>query len=273
MLIADAQVHIWAPNTPQRPWRPNQTPHRPEPLRADELLKEMDAAGVSRAILISPFWDGPRNDFVLEAAHRHPDRFAVMGRMDNDPPPKPGMIVKWRDQPGMLGLRYSISQRDPNATLEGMDWAWKEAEQGGVPFMVLAPHALSESVDRIAARHPGLKLIMSHLGITSGLKDDAAFKDLDKLLALAKRPNIAVKVSALPTYTSDRYPYRALHPYLRRVYDSFGPKRMFWGTDFARLPCTYKQSITMFTEEIPWLSADDKEWIMGRGLCEWLRWK
>jgi hypothetical protein len=29
----------------------------------------------------------------------------------------------------------------------------------------------------------------------------------------------------------------------------------------------------MFTEEIPWLSAGDKEWIMGRGVCEWLGWK
>jgi hypothetical protein len=28
----------------------------------------------------------------------------------------------------------------------------------------------------------------------------------------------------------------------------------------------------MFTEEMPWLSADDKAWIMGRGLCAWLGW-
>lgn len=69
------------------------------------------------------------------------------------------------------------------------------------------------------------------------------------------------------------YPYRALHPYLRRVYDAFGPKRMFWGTDLARLPCTYRQAVTMFTEEIPWLTRVDKEWIMGRALCEWLGWK
>jgi hypothetical protein len=27
------------------------------------------------------------------------------------------------------------------------------------------------------------------------------------------------------------------------------------------------------SEEIPWLSADDKEWILGRGVCEWLGWK
>jgi len=29
----------------------------------------------------------------------------------------------------------------------------------------------------------------------------------------------------------------------------------------------------MFTEELPWLSAKDKELIMGRALCGWLDWK
>jgi hypothetical protein len=47
---------------------------------------------------------------------------------------------------------------------------------------------------------------------------------------------------------------------------------MFWGTDLSRLPCTYRQAIDMVTTEIPWLSAEDKAWIMGRGLCEWLDW-
>ncbi|HTD89539.1 MAG TPA: hypothetical protein VK663_02670, partial [Burkholderiales bacterium] len=74
------------------------------------------------------------------------------------------------------------------------------------------------------------------------------------------------------TYTSDPYPFRSVHPYLRQVYDAFGPKRIFWGTDFSRLTCTYREAITMFTEELPWLSAGDKEWIMGRALCQWLGW-
>ena len=63
-----------------------------------------------------------------------------------------------------------------------------------------------------------------------------------------------------------------MHPYLRRVFDAFGPRRMFWGTDLTRLPCTYRQAITLFTEELPWLSADDQEWVMGRGPCDWLGW-
>jgi hypothetical protein len=47
---------------------------------------------------------------------------------------------------------------------------------------------------------------------------------------------------------------------------------MFWGTDLSILPCSYKQSIAMFTEEMPWLSSEDLEWIMGRGISKWLRW-
>jgi hypothetical protein len=35
----------------------------------------------------------------------------------------------------------------------------------------------------------------------------------------------------------------------------------------------HRQAITMFTEEILWLTAGDKEWNMGRGICEWLGWK
>ena len=272
MFIADAQVHIWTASTPDRPWRPGQHPHREKPLEADELLREMDAAGVRRAVLISPFWDGPRNDLVLQAARLHPDRFAVMGRLDNDPPPTREQIPTWRRQPGMLGLRCSINRRS-TASLEGLDWLWGEAEKAGVPIMILAPHAMMHLVDRIAGRYPELKLVMSHLGLTSDQRDEEAFRDLGKLLELARRPNVAVKASALPAYTSDSYPYRALHPYLRRVFDAFGPKRIFWGSDLARMPCSYRQVITMFTEEIPWLTDEDKEWIMGRGLCEWLGWQ
>ena len=29
----------------------------------------------------------------------------------------------------------------------------------------------------------------------------------------------------------------------------------------------------MFTEEMPWLKGRDLEWVMGRGLCEWIGWR
>lgn len=276
MFIADAQVHIWAADTLERPWRDGPVkPHRATPFGAEELLREMDAAGVARAILVPPSWESDRNDVVLAAAQRWPERFAVMGRMSMEAPESRAKIAGWRDQRGMLGLRCSFNRPkwSPALTEGRVDWLWQESEKAGMPLMVIVTHPMVHLIDRVAEQYPRLKLTLCHLALQSSKKDEEAFRDLDLLLAIAKRPNVAVKISALPTYTNDVYPYRALHPYLRRVYDAFGPQRMFWGTDLARLPCTYRQAVTMITEEIPWLSADDKAWIMGRGLCEWLGWK
>ncbi|MBI4190197.1 MAG: amidohydrolase [Betaproteobacteria bacterium] len=274
IFITDSQVHIWCADTPERPWRAGERSHR-QPLGADELLREMDAAGVHRAVLVPPFLDGDRNDLVLEAARLHPDRFAAMGRVDLDAPASRELIPTWRQQPGMLGFRYPFHRPLLTSALteERVDWLWEGAEKAGVPIMIHAPHAMVHLFDRVAERYPGLRLVMDHLALPMRKQDEEAFRDLDKLLAIAKRPNVAVKTSALPCYTSDPYPYRRLHPYIRRVYDAFGPQRMFWGSDMSRLPCTYRQAITMFTEEMPWLSTDDLDWIMGRGLSEWLGWK
>jgi predicted TIM-barrel fold metal-dependent hydrolase len=76
MLIADSQVHIWGADTPDVPG-PRAGAHqaqKPYPVTKDMLLKEMDAAGVSRVVIVPPSWEGERNDLGLEAARLHPDR-------------------------------------------------------------------------------------------------------------------------------------------------------------------------------------------------------
>jgi len=276
MMIVDSQVHIWGANTPERPWPVRQSvkAQRDIPLEKDELLREMDAAGVNRVVIVPPSWEGERNDLAIAAAQAHPDRFAIMGRINPELPESRGKIAGWRKQPGMLGVRF-VFHRSPLLELltEGKaDWLWPEAEKHGVPVYMLVPHRHMHFVEKIAERHPGLKLVMDHSGLVDG-KDEEAFKEFDKLLALAKRPNVATKVSCFPFFTADKYPFRKLHPYIRQVYDAFGPKRMFWGTDLSRLPCTYRQGVTLFTEELSWLKGQDLEYVMGRGVCEWLGWK
>jgi L-fuconolactonase len=269
MFIVDAQVHIWGAHTPERPWPQGRSrPHRPLPFGAEDLVREMDTAGVARAVLVPPSWEGDRNDLALAAAAASPDRFAVMGR----PPLQPEPLTHWRRQEGMLGLRVTANVAEAQMLFaDPTAWLWAEADRNELPVMVSAPGLLPQ-LDRIAAHHPGIRFVVDHLALRRDAKDAAAFADLPQLLALAKRPNVAAKASALPAYSSEPYPYRRLHPYIRQVFDAFGPKRLFWGTDLTRLPCTYRQAITLFTEELPWLTPADQEWVMGRALCEWLNW-
>ncbi len=275
MLIVDSQVHIWGADTPARPWPKRAEAQRPVPLGADDLLREMNEAGVDRVVIVPPSWEGDRNDLGIAASAAHPQRFAVMGRLDPQDPKSRGQLANWRKQTGMLGLRFTfhIPVLVTLLTEGHMDWVWGEAEKAGVPVYVLVPQPLVYLIDKVAQKYPGLKITMDHLSLSSSKKDAEAFHDLDMLLAIAERPNVAAKVSALPCYSTGKYPYKELHDYIRRAYDAFGPQRLFWGTDLSRSPITYRQNVTMFTEEIPWLTSEDKEWIMGRAVCEWLDWK
>jgi L-fuconolactonase len=273
MPVVDSQVHIWAADSAARPWPQGRAgeAQKPYPVTKEMILAGMDAAAVDRAVLVPPSWEGDRNDVALEAARLHPDRFAVMGRLPLEVQ-NPGTLQSWREQRGMLGLRFTFHtpQQRPWLTDGTADWLWSAAEENELPVMVFVSGAAG-AIAPIAERHPALKLVIDHLALWRGRGADA-FTRLDEVLALARYPNVAVKASALPCYAQDPYPFVSLHGYIRKVYDSFGPRRMFWGTDWTRLPCSWSEARALFMDELPWLSADDKDWIMGRGVCEWLRW-
>jgi len=275
VLVADAQIHLWGADTPARPWPPGgaQRAHQPHAVGKDQALAAMKDAGVDRAVIVPPSWEGERNDLALEAARLHLDRFAVMGRLALEKSESRALVDSWKSQPGMLGMRFTFNTAEqwPWLTDGTADWLWPAVERAGIPLMMSVSGRLP-AVDGIAERHPGLKLVIDHLGIRSGAKGEEAFAGLPQLCTLARRPNVAVKASALPCYSIEPYPFRDVHAHIRRVYDAFGPRRTFWGTDWTRLPCPWRQAVTLFTEELPWLSTSDKEWIMGRALCEWLGW-
>ena len=277
MQIIDSQVHIWAENTPARPWAPNMEgrAHLPEPLTAEKLLGMMDQAGIDAAILVPPSLEGDRNDLALAAARKFSDRFAVMGRIDLIKPGSRAALATWRDQPGMLGLRLTFHRPDasPQLTDGSTDWLWLAAEKHGIPLMVHAPDHLPK-LGEIAERHPGLTIIVDHMGFGRETMDANAPAGAARVAALARSRNVFVKVSALPCFSSEPYPFRNLNEPLRRVIEAFGPRRCFWGSDLSRMleHCTYRQGVTHFTEELDFLSADDLDWIMGRGLRECLRW-
>jgi predicted TIM-barrel fold metal-dependent hydrolase len=268
--IIDAQVHLWSQGLPSNASHWQITSFLPH-----EAIAMMDEAGVDGAIIHPPGWDPDSTEIALKAVRDYPGRFAVMGSLPLEPD-SAERIAAWRDQPGMLGLRYVLlGEEKAKLVRDGtLDWLWPAAEKAGVPISMLATDCLAE-IGGIAESHPGLRLTIDHLGGRGGLttlKDDAAMVHIPELIGLARHDNIAVKATGAPGYSSEGYPFRPMHTYLRQVYDAFGPERMLWGTDISKMPCSWRQCVTMFTEELAGLSAEDKRLIMGEAICSWWGW-
>ena len=272
-MIVDAQVHVWKAQTPDWPWVPGRKAQLPEPFTIEKLVSLMDEAGVDRAVIVPPSWPGDRNDYGLEAAGRYPARFAVMGRIPLAKPESAALLPRWKEQPGMLGVRLTL--HGPQAALlEGADWFWPAAEKARLPVMFLAPGNMRK-FGPIAERHPQLPLIIDHMSLTQDIAKEGKIKEaIDEVVALAKFPNVSVKVSSAPTYSFDPYPWRDMTEHIKRCFDSFGPRRCYWGTDLTNslAKATYRQRITHFTEELKFLSEEDKDWVMGKAILARLNW-
>ena len=270
MKIIDAQVHIWSQTV-----TPTSGLHRKvAKFTAEEVLAEMDEADVDAALIHPPTgWDPDSNALAIEAARKYPDRFAIMGNFALENPDNRKLIHGWRQQPGMMGVRWPLlRQEDQKWLYDGsLDWLWPAAEKEGLPLAMMGGLFLPKFRE-IAERHPGLKMILDHCGLNRHGQDAEAFIHLDELVALAQLPNVAVKATGAPHYSTEPYPFRNIHDGLHRIFDAYGPKRMFWGTDITRMPCSYRQCVTFFTEELPWLKGADLEGVMGRSLCAWIGW-
>ena len=181
MFIVDSQVHIWREETPDRPWIPGARErmrlngHREEAFTYEECLALMNEAGVDRALIIPPSWEGDRVDYALEACEANPGRFGVMARIpQNKPAEGAAMLRDFAQNPHILGTRLTFHRPiDRNWMIDGTnDWYWPLAEELGIPTMVHAPIWKAE-LGAIAGHHPGLRIIIDHMGIMARCVDDA----------------------------------------------------------------------------------------------------
>jgi predicted TIM-barrel fold metal-dependent hydrolase len=277
-MIVDSQLHLWTEETPERPWIPGgqQRAHLPEALTWQKALPLMDEAGIDRAIIVPPTWPLEFNAHALEAAAARPDRFAVMGRFAFEDPKSKALLPTWEQQQGMLGIRVAFNHEKTQWIADGTaDWLWQAAEDADVPVMIFAPDA-PQQIGRIAAAHPQLRLIIDHFGqATRGPEYKRVGPRLDIVAPFAKYPNVAVKLSAVPGFSSEPYPFRDMTPHLKRLIEAYGPQRCFWGTDLThqRGKYPYRKYVEHFEQELVFLSNADRKRVMGEAILKFLDWK
>jgi L-fuconolactonase len=232
------------------------------------MVAAMDAVGVDGAILVSPFslyqYDA---SYALEVRAKHPDRFALVKPVNPNDPAVAETIADWAATPGTVGVRIMLNRdasEDPADP--GLNRVLAAAARHALPVNLLAWGRL-EQVSELAARNPDTQLVIDHLGLQQPFEPPPPaepFADLPKVLALAERPNIAMKITGAGTLAHEPFPYPDIWGPLGRMFDAFGLDRCLWGTDWTRAVSllTYEQGVEAFrvTDR---LSDSDRETLMG----------
>jgi predicted TIM-barrel fold metal-dependent hydrolase len=265
MRLVDSQIHLFAPGAEDFATRIQQVL-----MPVEDVIAEMDAAGVSRAYLVPG--NSAANSTCVDASRRWPDRFRVMGILGLDKPESRALVREWSSS-GFIGARLTFPPYRKVSWLKDgtADWFWPEADRLKLPIMIWAPEQTRE-IGKLAETYPNIRFVIDHLNLFVDDKGEKVARAVQELLPLARYANVAVKVSALPAHSSEAFPFRDMHPHVEQVVRSFSAARSFWGTDLTRKACPYREAIRMFTEEMPFLSGAQLEDIMGGAATRWIGW-
>ena len=265
--IVDAQIHLWTQEqAPPHHWR--------TPFTMDDAIAAMDEAGVDRALNHPAVWDPNSNDYSVEAHLAHPDRFATLGWFPLDDADE-GTIDEWMDKPGMLGLRFMLALPAMSEQFESgaLDWIFDGAGKRELPVGLMLPPSSVGKIGAVARANPGVRILVDHLNAVPFQTLPEALAHRDALVELAEAPNVAIKATAVPAISNESYPFADTHDDLKALFDAYGPKRFFWGSDYTRLKCSWSECKTAFTDHLDWLSGDDLEQVMGKALLDWVGWE
>jgi predicted TIM-barrel fold metal-dependent hydrolase len=268
----DAHSHIWPPEVDKFPLAPGQTKKdlNPPSFTDDELMALARPEGVGRVVLIQHsiyhLWD---NSYLVDAVRRHPKRFRVQGMVD-DHAPAPGAAMKKLLPQGVTGFRITpfVRAKDEQAKwLEtpGMVEMWRTgAETRQAMCLLINPSDLA-ATDAMCARHPETPVVIDHfarIGADSEIRD----AEVAALCRLARHKHTYVKISAYYALGKKKPPHDELVPMIRRLLDSFGPRRLMWASDSpyqVQGVNSYKASISLIRDRME-LSKADREWLLAK---------
>lgn len=268
MRLADAHLHLFAAGFRGRYGR--------SPAGADELAVYQsfrEHHDIDAALVVgyegAPQYAGNNEHLATLIAH-HPWIGAVAYA------PAPGLApdhVRYRLEQGFVGVSaYLLDVSDAKA-FTGWAPAVVDALNAvrAVVSLNAAPAPTSAIADAVAAL-AGCTVVFSHLGLPGKRARppstvDAA-RDLSALLSLARMPHVGVKVSGLYA-TSDpshAYPHPTADPYVQVLLDRFGPRRLYWGSDFPPSLDHVSFAQTVELPALTGLNADEREAVYGANL-------
>ena len=237
------------------------------------LLFQMNMNKVNKTTLVQRLTQTSEKDnrYLFECARRFPGRFSPVVMIDTGCLDAPNILKQWAKE-GAEGVRLKVTTRSPGKDPLAI---WKAAANLGLPVSCQGNEEdfSGDRFRKIIDTLTDLTFIIEHLGHVE--PDEAApYSRFRKILNLSKFPNVFIKVGGLGEICNKPYPFQepfyAVHsvpPFIKMAYESFGPSRMMWGSNYPM--CSplegYRNTLRYLEEHLDtFCTKEDKERILGK---------
>jgi len=261
--IIDPHVHVWK-RDPKYPWAKETTNPPDYDATPEMLLDLMKANDVEKTVIVQVIhyrWD---NSYLADVLKKYPTYFQGVARVNPESPAAPDDLSRLVEQQKFRGVRISPAANASGDWISGplMPPLWKRCETLKVPMLVLTAITRIPDVEKLIEKFPELTVVIDHMADSPLDKPE----QLNMLLALKRYPKVFVKISHTWSLSKQPFPYTDSQAQVKRLYDAFGPQKLMWGTDWPLVEnhCGYAKALSVVRDEMKFLSADDKSWILSK---------
>ncbi|WP_368497163.1 amidohydrolase [Herbiconiux sp. A18JL235] len=238
-MIIDAHLHVWDPSRAPYPWLTDALHPIDRTLLLDDIAGELEGAGVDRVVLVQAADNAADTEVMRAEAARHPDRVAgiVAWLPLDDPAALEAALPDVAADPIIVGIRNLIHDREPGWLAgDRQDASLALLEEAGLSldFVTASPDALAE-IPALLERHPGLRVVIDHLGkppIGGAPEERSAWRHL--LATAAANPLVHAKLSGLYPAVGDMRTWNVddIRPFVDDAAAIFGADRLLYGSDW-----------------------------------------
>ncbi|HTI02458.1 MAG TPA: amidohydrolase family protein [Acidisoma sp.] len=230
--MLDAHQHFWRPERGDYGWLTPETGVLYRDFLPADLRPLMQAAGITRSIVVQAAETEAETDFLLALAAETDFVAGVVGWLDMTAEDFPARLAYYRAQPKWVGLRPMLQEHPPEKTLDPrFRAALREVARQDVPFDILTFPRHLPAMLTVLAEVPDLCGIVDHISkpeMTKPTLGDWA----GHMTALAAHPRLMCKISGMVTEAGADWSADRIRPFLRHAAKAFGPERLVFGTDW-----------------------------------------
>ncbi|MFH1140740.1 MAG: amidohydrolase family protein [Chloroflexota bacterium] len=241
------------------------------------ILYQMNLNGVDKAVLIQN-GGNYNNQYLLESVRRFPGRFAAVISVNPSQPDALATLERWVNEAkgDVAGLRLRPTDRSPGKDPLAI---WRKAAELGLPvscFVVNAEHTASPDFRNLVEALPNCTIVLEHLaGVYRRVSPESAtppYTAYRTALELASYPNTYIKFGGLgelceqPAPLPPRLTFDKIPPLIEMAYETFGPRRMMWGSDFPPVASRegYRNALQGTMNHSAFRSQEDREYAFAK---------
>ena len=287
----DVHVHVFDRLSARFPRQVSDLAPTDRKATAEQLLREMDASGIDRAVLIDMGGtEIEHHRYVTHCVRKWPDRFTATGLVNVTDPDPAARLKELYEATGIEGIRLGGDLGNPRAKeVEELPvyGIFQRAGELGLNINIYGQSIEIPCIDLLARAFPGIHISLDHLGAcpSTPLTVDGwgrpRFDDepiplatQPQIIGLAQYANVYVKISGEYAFSKAPYPYADMKPLVEQIYEAYGAGRMMWCSDFPWIveEPGYQRLVHLIDHHLPCLSGEEQEMIMGRNALKiWFR--